>query len=83
MALTILALLWSWPWPRMLSSFSHHITANVQPSVSVLLFCLQHIKNFKYLSCEISYEYEKDILKKILGIPNNTLNQLWPRNVQE
>ena len=45
--------------------------------------CLQHIKNFKFLSCEISYEYEKDILKKILGISNNTLNQLWSRNVQE
>jgi len=33
---------------------------------------LETIKNFKYLSCEISYEYEQDILKKILGIPNHT-----------
>ena len=34
--------------------------------------CLQQVKNFKYLGCEISYEYEQDILKKILGIPSNT-----------
>jgi threonine dehydratase len=23
--------------------------------------CLQQVKNFKYLGCEIAYEYEKDI----------------------
>ena len=40
--------------------------------------CLQQVKNFKYLSCEISYETEKDIQQKlakfsqILGILNNT-----------
>jgi len=26
---------------------------------------LQQLRNSKYLGCEISYEYEKDILKKL------------------
>jgi len=26
--------------------------------------CLQQVKNYKYLSCEISYEYEKDSTNK-------------------
>jgi hypothetical protein len=40
--------------------------------------CLQQVKNFKYLSCEISYKNEKDFQQKvaklvqILGILNNT-----------
>jgi hypothetical protein len=40
--------------------------------------CLQQVKNFKYLGCEISYEHEKDIQQKlatvlqILGILINT-----------
>jgi hypothetical protein len=39
---------------------------------------LQQAKNFKYLGCEISYEYEKDFQQEvakfaqILGILNNT-----------
>jgi hypothetical protein len=41
--------------------------------------CLQHVRNFNYLSCEISYENEKGVRQKlgklaqILGILNNTL----------
>ena len=40
--------------------------------------CLQQVKNFEYLSCEVSYENEKDIQQKvarfgpILGIVSNT-----------
>jgi len=40
--------------------------------------CLQHVKNFEYLSCEVSYENEKDIQQNlakfapILGIVSNT-----------
>jgi hypothetical protein len=39
--------------------------------------CLQHVKNFKYLDCEICYEYEKVNHKtsktaQLLGILNNT-----------
>jgi hypothetical protein len=44
--------------------------------------CLQQVRNFKYLGCEISYENEKDIQQKltkfaqILGIEVTLLNQL-------
>jgi hypothetical protein len=34
------------PWPRMLSSFSHSITANVQTSVSILLSFPLAVYNF-------------------------------------
>jgi hypothetical protein len=44
---------------------------------------LQQMKNCKYLGCEISYEYEKDIKKiakfdKIPGILNNTQTTFGP-----
>jgi hypothetical protein len=43
--------------------------------------CLQQVKNFKCLNCEVSYENEKDIQQKItkfapiLGIVSNTFKQ--------
>jgi len=48
--------------------------------------CLQQVRNFKYLGCEIFYENEKDIQQKvakfaqILGIETTLLNQIWSRN---
>jgi len=51
--------------------------------------CLQAVKNFKYLSCEISYKNEKFIQRKlvkfseILGILNNTFKPTLVRNFQE
>jgi len=51
--------------------------------------CLWEVKNFKYLSCEISYKNEEFIQPKlvkffeILGILNNTFKPTLVRNFQE
>jgi hypothetical protein len=51
--------------------------------------CLQAVKYFKYLGCEISYKNEKFIQQKlvkfseILGILNNTFKPTLVRNFQE
>ena len=44
----------SWPWPRMLSSFSHSITVNVQTSVSIVLFSPLGVHNFYFGLVEIN-----------------------------
>jgi len=50
--------------------------------------CLREVKNFKYLSCEISYKNEKFVQPKlakfseILGILNNTFKPTLVRNFQ-
>jgi hypothetical protein len=51
--------------------------------------CLQVVKNFKYLCCEISYKNEKFIQRQltkfseILRILNNTFKPTLVRNFQE
>jgi hypothetical protein len=51
--------------------------------------CLQQLKNFKYLRCEISYGNEEDIqqtpakFSKIVGILNSTFKPKFSRNFQE
>jgi hypothetical protein len=51
--------------------------------------CLQAVKNFKYLSCEISYKNEKIIQPKLVkfseiqGILNNTFKPTLVKNFQE
>ncbi|KAJ4434368.1 hypothetical protein ANN_22927 [Periplaneta americana] len=48
--------------------------------------CLEQVQNFNYLGCEISYQNEKDVNKKItkftqiLGIINNTLKAKLVQN---
>ena len=50
--------------------------------------CLQEVKNFKYLGCEISYKNEKFIqpqlvkFSEILGILNKTFKPTLVRNFQ-
>jgi hypothetical protein len=51
--------------------------------------CLQEVKNFKYLGCEISYKNEKFIQQKLAkfseihGFLNNIFKPTLVRNFQE
>ena len=52
--------------------------------------CLQQVKNFKYMGCEISQENEKSYSKQTRKISSNIvefiqhfLKLLWSKNLQE